>query len=125
MTPVIAPFLNSIENDESLNLSWTSIPDAEWYSVIVQDDDGTIVEMYNGSDNFTTLTELSIGQNRLRVNVMVDDKISEYSSSEFVTVEEIDNQEEGLLPSLSAGSIILILLVSSLTLTFWRKENDV
>ena len=125
ITPVIAPFLNSIENDESLNLSWTSIPDAEWYSVIVQDADGTIVEMHNGSDNFTTLTDLSIGQNRLRVNVMVDGKISEYSSSEFVTVEEIDDQEEGLLPSLSAASIILILLVSSLTLTFWRKDNDV
>ena len=124
-TPTFEPFSTSLENGKALNLSWPSIPDAEWYSVIVQDADGNVVEMYNGSDNFTTLEDMSTGQNRLRVNVMVSGKISEFSSSEFVTIEEIEKKDEGFLPSLSLGSIVLVFLVSTIMLTLWRKDDDV
>ena len=125
VTPVIDSMLNTIGNDESLNLSWSSVPDAEWYSLIVQDDEGNVVEMYNGSSNFTNLADLSAGQNRLRVNVMVSGKVSEYSSSEFVTVEEVEKEDEGTLPSLSLGSTVLVLLTSTIMFTLWRKEDDV
>jgi hypothetical protein len=124
-TPTFEPFSTSLENGKALNLSWSSIPDAEWYSVIVQDANGDVVEMYNGSDNFTTLEDMSTGQNRLRVNVMVSGKISEFSSSEFVTIEEIEKKDEGFLPSLSLGSIVLVFLVSTIMLTLWRKDDDV
>ena len=117
--------MDTITNGESLNLSWSSVPDAEWYSVIVQDDEGNVVEMYNGSSNFTNLVDLSVGQNRLRVNVMVSGKVSEYSSSEFVTVEEVEKEDEGTLPSLSLGSTVLVLLASTIMFTFWREEENV
>lgn len=124
-SPTFEPFSTTLENGKALNLSWSSIPDAEWYSVIVQDANGDVVEMYNGSDNFTTLEDMSTGQNRLRVNVMVSGKISEFSSSEFVTIEEIEKEDEGFLPSLSLGSIVLVFLVSTIMLTLWRKDDDV
>ena len=124
-TPVIDSIPNTIGNGESLNLSWSSIPDAEWYSVIVQDAEGDVVEVYNGSDNFTTLEDMSTGQNRLRVNVMVSGKISEYSSSEFVTIDEIEKEDEGFLPFLSLGSIVLVLLTSTIMFTLWGNDDDV
>tara|TARA_B100000459_G_scaffold122835_1_gene75445 strand:+ start:1331 stop:3685 length:2355 start_codon:yes stop_codon:yes gene_type:complete len=125
ITPVIDSIPNAIGNGESLNLSWSSVPDAEWYSVIVQDAEGDVVEMYNGSDNFTTLEDMSTGQNRLRVNVMVSGKISEYSSSVFVTIDEIEKEDEGFLPFLSLGSIVLVILTSTIMFTLWRNDDDV
>ena len=125
ITPVIDSIPNAIGNGESLNLSWSSVPDAEWYSVIVQDAEGDVVEMYNGSDNFTTLEDMPTGQNRLRVNVMVSGKISEYSSSVFVTIDEIEKEDEGFLPFLSLGSIVLVILTSTIMFTLWRNDDDV
>ena len=104
-----------IINEDLVELSWSSIPDAMWYSVIVQDSDGKTVEVYNGTENNTILPNLSPGQNRIRVNVMVSDKISEYSPSIFIDVKMSPSKESGgLLPSLSSGYVIMILLLSSL-----------
>ena len=45
---------------ESIPLSWSEIPDHGWYSVIVQDADGVVTEVFNGTENTTTLTDLSL-----------------------------------------------------------------
>jgi len=71
--------------------------------------------VFNGTENSTTLTDLSIGQNRLRVSVMVDGKISEYSDSIFILIDEPADdasEEENSLPAVSIPLTVSILLAA-------------
>jgi hypothetical protein len=123
-SPVINPIGERVYSSvERINVSWSSTPDAGWYSLMVQDSDGNVVEMYNGTDTFVILSDLSIGQNRMRVNVMVNDKVSDYSSSEFVTIEDQNDAEEQSLTSISFAITSISLLVVSVLIPFWRDDD--
>jgi len=71
--------------------------------------------VFNGTENTTTLRDLSLGQNRLRVNVMVDGKISEYSDSIFILINEPTDDvsdEQNSLPAVSMPLTVTILLAA-------------
>ena len=127
-----SPIFNPLSSDntftvgmgETIELSWTEVKDHDWFSVIVQDSEGTIQEIFNGTENSMSISELSTGQNRLRVNVMVDGKVSEYSPSIFITIEESVDQtsnEENSMPSLSVTLSLLILLLACVFQTRRRR----
>ena len=123
-SPVINPIGERVfSSAESINVSWSSTPDAVWYSLMVQDLDGNVAEMYNGTDTFIILSDLSSGQNRMRVNVMVNDKVSDYSPSEFVTIEDQKDAEEQSLTSISFAVTSISLLVVSVLVPFWRDDD--
>ena len=90
---------------------------------MVQDSNGNVAEIYNGTDTFVLLSDLSSGQNRMRVNVMVNDKVSDYSSSEFVTIEDQNDAEEQSLTSISFALTSISLLVVSVLIPFWRDDD--
>lgn len=115
----------TVGSDETVELSWSEIPDHAWYSVIVQDQEGNVTEIFNGTENSTTLNDLSVGQNRLRVNVMVDGKLSEYSPSIFIMIDESkakisdetdeDTSDDGKsVPAASMALCLMTLLIASM-----------
>ena len=123
-SPVIEPIGERVfYSGETVNVSWSSTPYAGWYSLIVQDSNGNVVEIYNGTDTFVILSDLSIGQNRLRVNVMVNDKVSDYSTSEFVTMEQQNDADERSLTSISFATTSISLLVLSILIPYWRDDD--
>jgi hypothetical protein len=67
--------------------------------------------MYNGSENQVTLEGLSVGQNRIRINGMINGKVSDYSDSVFVVVLE---DEES---SFSSGVLIIAFMLIVLVVT--------
>ena len=107
--------VHTVAPGESISLSWSEVPGHGWYSVILQDANGVVTEVFNGTENTTTLRDLSLGQNRLRVNVMVDGKISEYSDSIFILINEPTDDvsdEQNSLPAVSMPLTVTILLAA-------------
>ena len=104
-----------------MTLNWSHIESSEWYGIIVQDEEGNILEMYNGSENQVTLEGLSVGQNRIRINGMINGKVSDYSDSVFVVVLE---DEES---SFSSGVLIIgfMLIVLVATNIIFRQNRSI
>ena len=75
----------------------------------MEDESGNTLEVYKGQENETTLEDLDIGQNRIRVNSMVYSKISEYSDSIFITVEE--SEDRGSSGYLLLSTVFLVGLI--------------
>ncbi len=114
--PEILTLTQTIEQDSNLLLSWIDYGDQiAWYSVTLVSPDGSINEIYNGTDNSTSLEDLQPGQNRLRVKQsLLNGKTSEFSSSVFINVEEVVIQEsDDSIPSLSMTLSILVLILSA------------
>ena len=69
-------------------------------------------EVYNGTDNFVTFSELEKGQNRFRANLGFDGgKFSELSNSSYVNyVPESDNDSDKLnfLTFITVLTVVLI-----------------
>ena len=107
--PIVYSPERTIEEGNSITINWTPIEDSDWYSVIVEDEAGNTLEVYKGQENETTLEDLDIGQNRIRVNSMVYSKISEYSDSIFITVEE--SEDRGSSGYLLLSTVFLVGLV--------------
>ena len=117
--PLVFSSASEVNEGEVVTIYWPSIEDSERYSLIVQDADGNTMEMYNGSDNFTILEDLLPGQNRIRVNNMAHGKISEYSDSIFIKVED---SEDGIISAkLIVGLALSILLLQTI---IKKKERD-
>mgnify|MGYP001166354331 CR=1 FL=1 len=113
MTPT-----QSIGSTQSMELSWEPVENAAWYSVTVQNADGITTEIYNGTESSTPLDDLDTGQNRIRVQVgLLDGKISEKSSSIFITVDEG--------PTLTPASIFFagVVLLGLIILANWRRSS--
>tara|TARA_B100000902_G_scaffold11639_1_gene14205 strand:+ start:3587 stop:5887 length:2301 start_codon:yes stop_codon:yes gene_type:complete len=117
--PIFLTSTQNIDNSEDILIEWISVEDSAWYSLIVNYSDGSSEELYNGSSNFTTITDLDNGQNRLRVKVVLNNQIeSIYSDSIYVIVdsvsdiESISNQENYSLEIFIGFSVILIALVA-------------
>ncbi len=116
--PILALDTQLINEGDSITISWSHIEGAEWYEIIIQDEEGNIQQMYNGSDNQVTLDGLSIGQNRIRANGMINGKVSDYSSSVFVTV--LENEES----SFPIGTLIFgFMLIALFTSNYILREN--
>jgi len=114
--PEILTLTQTIEQDSNVLLSWIDYGDQiAWYSVTLVSPDGSISEIYNGTDNSTSLEDLQPGQNRLRVKQsLLSGKTSEFSSSVFINVEEVVIQESNdSIPSLSMTLSILVLILSA------------
>ena len=111
--------IETITAGDSVTLSWNRVEDSDWYSVIVQSEDGETIEVYNGTDNSVTIEISEVGLNRIRVNTMVFGKVSEYSDSVFVTVEESENEAFGFI-TLFGVSVFLAFLAGA----FLRRQGD-
>ena len=107
--PIVYSPERTIEEGNSIKINWTQIEDSDWYSVIVEDDAGNTLEVYKGQENETTLEDLDLGQNRIRVNSMVYSKISEFSDSIFITVEE--SEDRGSSGYLWLSTVFLVGLI--------------
>ncbi len=115
--PLITTEAQTIKEGQSVNLSWTYNEDVIWYSVILEKEDGTKTEIYNGTSNFVLIDDLDIGQNRIRVQAQLSDgKISDLSESLFINVDR--NSEDS--PMLSPIFLFMILVIISVFRS--RKE---
>ncbi len=111
--PKIVLSINSdiINEGDSVTLNWSHVESSEWYGIIVQDEEGNIQEMYNGSENQVTLDGLSVGQNRIRINGMINGKVSDYSDSVFVVV--LEDEESSFSSGVLIIAFMLIVLVAT------------
>ena len=118
--PTVITTTQSIEEGQSMELSWEPIENVAWYSVTSQDTDGVTTEIYNGTDNQVVLDGLEPGQNRIRVQVgLIDGKVSEKSASIFITVED-----ESESPEASSSFIaVMIFLLGLMTLFVMISAN--
>ena len=117
--PIFLTSNQNVDNSEEVLIEWTSVEDSAWYSLIVNYSDGSSEEIYNGSSNFTTITNLDNGQNRLRVKVVLNNQIeSIYSDSIYVIVDSVSdiestsNKDNYSLQIFLGFSIILIALAA-------------
>ncbi len=122
-SPLLFSFQEDYKEGDMVRISWTGVQNAASYTVIVQDTDGNVVEIYNGSENFTDTSDLSAGNNRVRVNVVVDEKTSDYSPSEFVNIIPISEDSERSIPFLNPILIILTIICSSILISKGRLED--
>ena len=124
LPPTVVTPTQSVDDGNSIELSWEPVENAAWYSVTVQDADGTITEMYNGTDNMVALEDLEIGQNRIRVKVgLTDGKISDQSPSIFITVQEFSGSENN---SFNPATILvagLVLLLIPIISSNWGRNS--
>ena len=115
--PSVVTPTQTIRGGESIEVSWDSIENVAWYSVTVQDADGMVTEIYNGTESWVLLDSLDAGQNRIRVKVgLVDGKISDMSPSIFITVEEHSESGNSLMITgiiLGAGLVLLLVPIIS------------
>ena len=119
--PTVITTTQSIEEGQSMGLSWEPIENVAWYSVTSQDTDGVITEIYNGTDNQVVLDGLEPGQNRIRVQVgLIDGKVSEKSPSIFITVED-ESASSG--ESSSSFTALIIFLLGLMTLFVMISAN--
>ena len=118
--PTVITTTQSIEEGQSMELSWEPIENVAWYSVTSQDTDGVTTEIYNGTDNQVVLDGLEPGQNRIRVQVgLIDGKVSEKSASIFITVEDESESSE----TSSSFIALMIFLLGLMTLFVMISAN--
>jgi ABC-type phosphate transport system permease subunit len=87
----------------------------------VIDRDGNKNSIYNGSENYSLIDDLSIGQNRIRVQVgLTNDKISDFSSSIFITIEE--NESNNSIQNLAYPAVIILILIILVTSVIYRNR---
>tara|TARA_B100001029_G_scaffold179628_1_gene189989 strand:- start:3851 stop:6202 length:2352 start_codon:yes stop_codon:yes gene_type:complete len=119
-TPEFITDSQEISKGESLLLLWKYDEDIFWYSVIVENQEGVKVEVYNGTDNSTTLENLDSGQNRIRVKAqLTNGKISALSDSIFIKVEESTEDS----PMLSFFSTLIALILVTLNYKSGNKKK--
>ena len=117
MYVVIPPTLSATNYDtdsgDEVTISWTNISDLSWYSLVLQNADGEVSEIYNGTENTFSTSELEVGLNRLRISASTTDgKVSEFSDSIFVSVEEkvIDDADSISVSTISLFAIMVLIL---------------
>ena len=110
--PVLTSTTSFLTVDETAMFSWDYGYEAEWFSLVVQGPDGEITEVYNGSSPYAEVEGLDSGLHRFRLTAMVDGKVSEPSSSIFVSVEEppAEDASEGFMPNMSLLSVLFVAL---------------
>ena len=114
--PEIYSDYRTIIKDQSVKLSWQKIDNVAWYSIKVENSEGKIVEFYNGTENFTDINSLDVGQNRIRLQAALQNgKVSELSPSIFVTVQDLNEDQEKNeheIPAIGVSSSILAVMLA-------------
>ena len=116
----------TVIKDQSVRLSWEKVEDVAWYSIKVENSEGEIVEFYNGTENFTEINSLDIGQNRIRLQAALQNgKVSDLSPSIFVTVQDLVEEEgqEEMGRGIPAIGIPSTVLAISLAIIFKKGRN--
>tara|TARA_B100001113_G_scaffold337542_2_gene318909 strand:+ start:11585 stop:14074 length:2490 start_codon:yes stop_codon:yes gene_type:complete len=122
--PIILNYNEKVQYGNSANLSWNHREDIAYYSIIVQDSEGLVTEIYNGTENNSELEGLKEGQNRVRIKLVLQNgKTSELSPSIFIQVTENTN-DKSLSSPISALSLIVIVLISSQLVYSVRIRKD-
>ena len=122
--PTLSSSDDDIASGAEVTLSWDSVEDSIWYSVIVQNGNEEPTEIYNGSETEYSTSELDVGLNRIRISVgSSDGKVSELSDSIFVNVEEADSSSS-LFGELTTPIILFAILAITMVavLIFERGE---
>tara|TARA_B100000674_G_scaffold222417_1_gene182424 strand:+ start:374 stop:2698 length:2325 start_codon:yes stop_codon:yes gene_type:complete len=119
------PYAQELNSSNELYIEWTKTIDADWYSLQHTSPDGTVTEIYNGSNNFFTFSAFEEGQNRFRASLGYDGgKYSELSNSSYVNYVQQDDDESGKLSFLPLSATILVLLVA-VNMKVRRGDGDV
>lgn len=122
--PVLTSSASFLSTSETALFSWEYEYEVDHYSLTVQSPDGTTREVYNGSSSFAEVDELEPGLHRFRLTASVNDKLSEPSSSVFVTVEtDSSSNNDGFMPYLSALSVMFVLLSAILLIEMGRAKE--
>ena len=88
-------------------VSWTSIDNVDWYSVLHTGSDGSMTEVYNGSATSYMFDDLDEGQNRFRIQAgITDGKYSELSNSSYVNYDPEESNNDNFLPFLPLFGIL-------------------
>tara|TARA_B100000902_G_scaffold106923_2_gene108784 strand:+ start:15906 stop:18254 length:2349 start_codon:yes stop_codon:yes gene_type:complete len=115
--PSIITESQTIKKGQSINLSWSYSESVIWYSVILENEDGTRTEIYNGTNDFVLIDDLDSGQNRIRVKAQLSSgKISGLSDSLFISVDG-DSEDLSMI-----SPIFLFVILASLSLYRNKKE---
>ena len=126
---IIPPTLSATnyytKTDEKVTISWIDIENPSWYSLTVQNGDNLPVEIYNGTENKFSTSDLDVGINRIRVSAGdVDGKYSQFSDSIFIEVdsdtEDDVNSKSALFNGIFAIAIIVIMI---LILVSWSRRR--
>ena len=101
------PYTQNITDDNELLVSWTSIDNVDWYSVLHAGQDGSMTEVYNGSATSYMFDDLDEGQNRFRIQAgITDGKYSELSNSSYVNYDPEESDNDNFLPFLPLFGIL-------------------
>ena len=101
------PYTQNITDDNELLVSWTSIDNVDWYSVLHTGSDGSMTEVYNGSATSYMFDDLDEGQNRFRIQAgITDGKYSELSNSSYVNYDLEESDNDNFLPFLPLFGIL-------------------
>jgi len=116
--PLILTESQSIKKGQSINLSWSYSESVIWYSVILETEDGTRTEIYNGTNDFVLIDDLDSGQNRIRVKAQLSSgKISGLSDSLFISVDG-DSEDLSMI-----SPIFLFVILASISL--YRNKRKI
>ena len=101
------PYTQNVTDDNELLVSWTSIDNVDWYSVLHSGSDGSMTEVYNGSATSYMFDDLDEGQNRFRIQAgITDGKYSELSNSSYVNYDPEESNNDNFLPFLPLFGIL-------------------
>lgn len=121
---VVPPVLDSQQENltqgDEVSLVWTAIEGASWYALTMENEQGELIVVYNGTDTAYSGTIDDEGRNRFRVSSgTYDGKFSEPSDSVFIFVEAKENTPsfaDENLRKLLISVLILASILSILTL---------
>ncbi|MDE0858127.1 MAG: carboxypeptidase-like regulatory domain-containing protein [Candidatus Poseidoniaceae archaeon] len=120
--PEVTLMASTIVEGDSLSITWTSAEDIAWYSLLVQNEQGTSYEAYNGTSSSFDMVDLEPGINRIRVSTGLENgKISDYSSSVFITVDDAPEPKDTQLLEVSF-TIGLVILFGWILTSAARKD---
>ena len=126
---VVPPVLDSQQENltqgDEVSLVWTAIEGASWYALTMENEQGELIVVYNGTDTAYSGIIDDEGRNRFRVSSGTSDgKFSEPSDSVFIFVEAKENTpsfaDENLRKLLIS---VLILAGILLVLNLFDRRN--
>ncbi len=122
--PTVLTPTQTISAGETIEISWEPVENVAWYSVTIQDADGMVTEIYNGTESAVALDDLDTGQNRIRVKVgLSDGKMSDQSPSIFVTLQEQSGPENNPLNPTTILIVGFVLLLVPIISANWGRNS--
>ncbi len=107
----------TIISTDEIRISWQSSTESvSWYSLILIDSEGEVLELYNGTETSFLVENLDDGQNRFRVKQGIENgKFSQFSDSIFINVDNSmkDNEDSEKTPDVPLIIVIFTILFSA------------